>query len=57
MSGELEDGERKVEDKEAGDDGEVETLTEVFVVREVDLLHQLDQRQNCESEREPVGQD
>ena len=57
MSGELQHGEGKVEDKEAGDDGEIETLTEVFIVREVDLLHHPHHRQNCECERDPVGKD
>ena len=57
MSGKLQHGEGKVEDKEAGDDGEIETLTEVFIVREVDLLHHPHHRQNCECERDPVGED
>jgi len=57
VSGELQEGERKIEDEEAGHDGQVEALTEVLIVREVDLLHHLDHRQNCEGERNPVRQD
>ena len=43
MTGEFKDGEGKVEHKKTDDNGQVEAVAEVFVIRELDPLDNLDQ--------------
>ena len=57
MTGEFKDGEGKVEHKKTDDNGQVEAVAEVFFIRELDPLDNLDQWDGSEEEGEPVGED